>query len=1386
MVSLRRTPWWAWATITAVLVIAATIAAGWYIVRAYAPLLARERVETALTAALERPVRVGRVSLVPWFGRVELEAVSVAAAADWQGGTMAHLERASATVGIASLWRGELVISTIVLDGVNVQYVLRDEGEPFALPPVIPDRFAIGPLTVAVNGIHVRRGQLSLRHADGVHGLAAANVDIRATPSEGGVKAMLSTDSLALSAEDIRETLSALTGSVRLRGDELHIERLDARWRDEAVSVSGDVRDLDGDTALAVRASAPVPLRWLGDRLKLAWSVDGLARAEGTVTGPLAAPAVIARVRIPALTVEQVHAQRVAGSLAWDQRMLRVSDVTAEAFGGTVAGALAWSPDRPAESRVDLRLSRIALDAVERLAKLSLGLKGDVSAAGELRGDLRHPEDLSGRVSLSEARVTLPGELAKLGTGTVRAELRVARAGAEILEAQARWPLLRAERLTGRVDAGGAEHVKGIVTADVGRIAALFGTTTLEGEAATTIDAGGAWPSLAVTGRTTAARFRAGDVRVTNVDVRFTARERTLRIADAAATLGSSRTTAAGVLQMPPGVPISGAAVRERLEFAGTIRTEQARLEDFAAWIPSDWNARGPVNVAARLEGTLAAWRAQGAASGARLVVRGEHIETLDARFDADQRGMEIDRLSARLRDIPVRARVTWTWAGDGTVRGEAGPASLAGLPGVPDAAGLAGTAVLHAEAQRRNARWTASAVLEARDVQAAGLTLGPGTANIGLKDDIATADATFPDARLTAHATTRLPDIRTVDARLAFVDLALAPFLARAPAMPEALGPVRGTVTGSADLSIPTAAPRRTQGTVRLTAVHLTAAGESWRNPEPLVIRREPALTRIERLRLESPAGALQLSGTAADDGRLDLGAEARIALAPLATLRAEIRDAGGVLDANVKLRGTLTAPEPSGRATLRDGRLVLRDVEHPITGITADVALAGRRVRISDGHASILGNTIDVAGDVTLDQPSPTLDLTAQGAIPLALVAAFRPEIREAHGVIDARLRVAGTMARPRATGDATVRADHLLLRDYPEPLREIRARVVASASRVAVTEAVATVGGGSVRGSGSITLRDFAPGPYAFSVQGRRITFEPMADAVTTWDADLELVGTGTRSEVRGEARMLRGTWVSETPLLRQLLERRAAAVPASETGLNLAIRIVLGDNFVIRTAVVRLRPTGTLELRGTPGAPVLFGTVQAEEGQLIFRKHRFTLTRAAARFVDPRGIDPVLDVQGTAQISSYEVRLTVTGRTDNLEVRLASTPALPEEDVLSLIAFGATREQLGKAGGTVVLGEVAGLIVQDLFGIGAGEGLGPLDVFEMKTTGSSGPVLELGKRVNERARVTYSQGIENTADRRLRVEYEVVGPLVVAGEQDFRGGFGGDVLLRVRFR
>jgi translocation and assembly module TamB len=399
--------------------------------------------------------------------------------------------------------------------------------------------------------------------------------------------------------------------------------------------------------------------------------------------------------------------------------------------------------------------------------------------------------------------------------------------------------------------------------------------------------------------------------------------------------------------------------------------------------------------------------------------------------------------------------------------------------------------------------------------------------------------------------------------------------------------------------------------------------------------------------------------------------------------------------------------------------------------------------------------------------------------------VLAALRPDIREAGGVVTVDARVAGTAAKPQVTGDGTLSNGWLALRDYPVPLHNIRGRFTATPQGVRLAELTALLGGGEIRASGDVGLKDGGLGAYRLKVQARRVAVESIERLSTTWDADLEVVGLGARAQLRGDARLLHGSYVDESSVLRLLLGSRGGGGGATTAGaLPIDLRVHLDDNFVVRTAVTRFRAGGTLNVQGTTAAPVLFGTVEVRDGFLLFQRQRFTLASASARFVDPRRIDPMLDVEATARIQGYDVTVRMKGRVEDLEMRLSSSPPLPQDDLLSLVAFGQTAAQVGKSGaGTAVAGEAVALVVQELFGVRTA---GAIDVLEVDTSDASKRAVKVGKRINEKTLVVYSQGVDRWDERKLRVEYQVLGPLAVAGEQDFRGGFGADVLLRLRFR
>jgi translocation and assembly module TamB len=317
--------------------------------------------------------------------------------------------------------------------------------------------------------------------------------------------------------------------------------------------------------------------------------------------------------------------------------------------------------------------------------------------------------------------------------------------------------------------------------------------------------------------------------------------------------------------------------------------------------------------------------------------------------------------------------------------------------------------------------------------------------------------------------------------------------------------------------------------------------------------------------------------------------------------------------------------------------------------------------------------------------------------------------------------------------------------------------------------------------------MTLEGWRPGVYRFAVAGREATVAPFEGLRTAWDADLELVGQGERAQLRGEARLLQGTYAGQLSLLSLLLSERRERPASPAFALPLRIQLRLNNNLRVETNLAKLRVGGTLSLEGTTADPILFGSLESREGRITFRKNRYDVIAAAVRFTDPRKIDPILDITGRTRIKEYDVTVRLTGRPDELSVRLSSTPPLGEEELLLLTALGLTKEEAGRSPAGVAAGQVAQLLLEELLGPEVGEY--GLDVFEVQTadTGEKKQTtVRVGKQVTEDLRILYSQSIAGASKRVLRVEYQIIGPLFLAGEQNFEGGIGGDVLLRFRFR
>src|SRR2546430_14241916 len=91
------------------------VVGSWLAVRVWGPEFARERLETALTSALDRPTRVEHVSVQPWLGRVVIGNVTAGARPGEPGPHYLKLARLEVNLGVSSLWRRRLGLRSIPL-----------------------------------------------------------------------------------------------------------------------------------------------------------------------------------------------------------------------------------------------------------------------------------------------------------------------------------------------------------------------------------------------------------------------------------------------------------------------------------------------------------------------------------------------------------------------------------------------------------------------------------------------------------------------------------------------------------------------------------------------------------------------------------------------------------------------------------------------------------------------------------------------------------------------------------------------------------------------------------------------------------------------------------------------------------------------------------------------------------------------------------------------------------------------------------------------------------------------------------------------------------------------------------------------------------------------
>jgi translocation and assembly module TamB len=564
--------------------------------------------------------------------------------------------------------------------------------------------------------------------------------------------------------------------------------------------------------------------------------------------------------------------------------------------------------------------------------------------------------------------------------------------------------------------------------------------------------------------------------------------------------------------------------------------------------------------------------------------------------------------------------------------------------------------------------------------------------------------------------------------------------------------------------------------------------------------------------------------------DGRFGLGehgsSTGRLAidaldLAPLC-LAGRLGACQGRAGGRLQIAGTAAAPHITGRIATTN--LVVEAVDCGVLETALDVRAA--TVRLTGALRPPAGEPLEFDARVPVDlswtgagrdtSRMPLSVVMHSDGLDLHLLAALVPgDVRDAGGRVLLDLRVDGTRAAPAFGGRAQLTGGWIKPTAAATVYSDVGATLIADDERLRLVGLRARSGDGVLEGDGAIDL-DGGGRFGALALELRLTNF--VAVRKQTLEA---AVGGAVQLHGRPEAPVLTGALditrlvlrpvaieaLSAAPLPQPDATIEIAGVPEQPTPepgqdaraaldpLRVALDLRLTRDAWIRSPEAEIELGGELHVEKVPYERAqVTGKIVLLRGWYAFQGRRFNVRQGTITLPDGGGeaqldVTGVYRVRGTGVAPGYDIFVTVRGPSSAPELTLASEPSLEKGDILSVLLFGKTMDELtaGQAtglqqqtmrlAGQYVIGELGGSVRDGL-------GLDTLEVSLPEGEQGTGSVT-IGRHVTRDVLVSLGHEFGSTVAEVFGVEYGITPSISVRGSTTTDGRSAVDLFWRRRY-
>lgn len=478
-----------------------------------------------------------------------------------------------------------------------------------------------------------------------------------------------------------------------------------------------------------------------------------------------------------------------------------------------------------------------------------------------------------------------------------------------------------------------------------------------------------------------------------------------------------------------------------------------------------------------------------------------------------------------------------------------------------------------------------------------------------------------------------------------------------------------------------------------------------------------------------------------------------------------------------DVKLQGVeLKAAEPL-KASLRDGTATLEQIH--ITGQDTNLQFSGT--------AQLFGST---------DPKGGKLNVKGSGSVSMALLHTFRPDLITS-GKVEFTVAAGGQVKNPALTGKVQFDDVNVAMDGIPNGLNKMNGTLVFNEDRLQVQSLTATTGGGQLKIGGYIRYRNGLFADLTATGDVVRVRLYGLSATATT---KLRLQGSSDSAQLSGTVLLTRFGIGPDIDLAAFSSAGGISAPPdpnALSNKIRLDVRITSSPQLDFQNSYAKLAGTVDLTIRGTVATPSVLGRIQITDGSATFAGTKYQLQRGDIYFTNPVRIDPIIDLDATAQVENYDITVGLHGTMTNLKPTYRSEPPLSEADVFALLALGRTQEEAqiyqekqAQAGTdpttSALLGGALNATVSNrvekLFGVGSVK----IDPAFVGTLGNSAARITVQQQLSKQITATFATNVNSSAQQLIQLQYDLNHNMSIVVTRDESGVFSVVYKLRQRYR